>query len=55
MKDLKSFICQCPNCGKEAEIFSDEFDKKHACKGCRKEIDFAKCTLRAGAGTSSPR
>jgi hypothetical protein len=55
MKDLKSFTCQCPDCGKEAEIFSDEFEKKHVCKGCRKEIDFTKCTLRAGAGTSAPR
>jgi hypothetical protein len=55
MKELKSFICQCPNCGKEAEIFSDEFNKTHVCKGCRKEIDFTKCTLRAGASTSSPR
>lgn len=55
MKELKSFICKCPSCGKEAEIFSDEFNRTHVCKGCRKEIDFTKCTLRAGAGTSSPR
>jgi hypothetical protein len=34
-----------PNCGKEREIFSDEFDKKHICKGCGKEIDFTQCTL----------
>ena len=30
-KMLKSFLCKCPNCGKENEIFSDEFDKPHAC------------------------
>ncbi|PIV19837.1 MAG: hypothetical protein COZ69_00230 [Deltaproteobacteria bacterium CG_4_8_14_3_um_filter_45_9] len=54
-KDLKSFICQCPNCGKEVEIFSDEFDKKHICKECRQEIDFTKCTLTVGASDTSPR
>jgi hypothetical protein len=26
-KDLKSFLCACPECGKEKEIFSDEFDR----------------------------
>jgi uncharacterized protein (DUF983 family) len=30
----------CPNCGKKTEIFSGEFDKKHTCKECGKEIDF---------------
>ncbi len=44
-KELKSFICKCPNCGEEKEIFSDEFDKKHFCKKCKKEIDFTQCTL----------
>jgi len=44
-KHLRSFICQCPQCGKEREIFSDEFDKKHTCDGCGKEIDFAQCHL----------
>jgi hypothetical protein len=53
--ELKSFVCNCPSCGKEAEIFSDEFDKKHTCKGCQKEIDFSKCTLRAYATRTSPR
>ena len=37
-----------PNCGKEKEIFSDEFDKAHICSGCGKEIDFTQCTLDAG-------
>ena len=54
-KNLESFMCACPSCGKAFEIFSDEFDRKHICKGCQKEIDFTKCTLRAGAGTYSPR
>jgi len=44
-KNLQSFMCKCPHCGKETEIFSDEFDKKHICKRCKKEIDFKQCTL----------
>ena len=54
-KDLTSFVCKCPGCGKEVEIFSDEFDKKHICKGCQKEIDFTKCKPWGGASDSSPR
>jgi hypothetical protein len=54
-RDLKSFLCNCPHCGKGIEIFSDEFDRKHTCKGCRKEIDFTKCTIRAEAATETPR
>lgn len=48
-KDLKAFCCKCPNCGKEKEIFSDEFDKTHICSGCKEQIDFTKCTLDAGS------
>ena len=48
-KSLKSFVCKCPACGQEKEIFSDEFDREHICKGCGKEIDFSQCTLEAGA------
>ncbi|HMK65187.1 MAG TPA: hypothetical protein VK564_05285 [Thermodesulfobacteriota bacterium] len=53
-KNLKSFTCKCPNCGKEAEIFSDEFDKKHICKGCRQEIDFKQCQYEAGGESVAP-
>ena len=49
LRDLKSFFCDCPNCGKEIEIFSDEFDKRQYCKGCKQEIDFTRCTLRPAA------
>jgi hypothetical protein len=42
---LKSFMCKCANCGKEVEIFSDEFDKTHVCSGCNKQIDFTQCKL----------
>ncbi len=45
LKHLKSFICKCPECGKEKEIFSDEFDKTHICAQCKKPIDFNQCTL----------
>jgi len=48
-KHLRAFLCTCPNCGKEKEIFSDEFDQKHTCSGCGKEIDFTKCTIEAEA------
>ena len=54
-KDLRSFVCKCPECGKEKEIFSDEFKKAHICKGCGKEIDFSKCTLEGSAGSQDPR
>lgn len=42
-RDLKSFICKCPACGADNEIFSDEFDKTHVCKDCGKKIDFKTC------------
>ena len=43
LKDLKSFTCKCPACGKENEIFADEFDRTHKCTACGKIIDFAQC------------
>ncbi len=49
-KSLSTFVCKCPECGEEIEIFSDEFDKPHTCKGCNKPVDFTKCTLDATAG-----
>jgi hypothetical protein len=45
VKHLSSFTCKCPYCEKENEIFSDEFDKRHLCVNCKKEIDFTRCTL----------
>ena len=50
-KHLSSFICKCPNCGEEKEIFSDEFGKPHVCSKCHKEIDFTKCTLEGEGGS----
>ncbi|MFH1102897.1 MAG: hypothetical protein V1714_03935 [Pseudomonadota bacterium] len=49
LKHLKSFRCKCPACGKEKEIFSDEFEKKHVCGVCGKEIDFSRCSLEGEA------
>ncbi len=46
-KSLTSFVCKCPECGKEKEIFSDEFNKQHVCQGCGKPIDFSKCAAPA--------
>jgi hypothetical protein len=46
-KSLSSFMCKCPNCGKEKEIFSDEFDKQHTCPGCKQPIDFSQCAMHA--------
>jgi hypothetical protein len=47
LKNLQAFTCKCPNCGKEKEIFSDEFNRAHTCAGCKEEIDFTKCTIEA--------
>ncbi|TES88310.1 MAG: hypothetical protein E3J94_08215 [Desulfobacteraceae bacterium] len=48
-KTLSSFSCKCPNCGREKEIFSDEFDRTHLCDGCGEQIDFTQCTLEGQA------
>lgn len=48
-KNLKSFICKCSACGNEVEIFSDEFDRSHACKKCGEKIDFTQCKLDGSA------
>ena len=53
-KNLKSFSCNCPSCGAEKEVFSDEFDKPHKCDKCGKPIDFTKCTLDAEGKTILP-
>lgn len=54
-KDLKSFLCQCPNCGAEKEIFSDEFDRAHLCPQCKEPIDFSRCKPYGGGRTDTPR
>ena len=46
LKTLKSFVCNCPNCGQEVEIFSDEFDRGHVCGGCNQQIDFTQSEMR---------
>ncbi|MFW6415012.1 MAG: hypothetical protein ACOCZ2_01735 [Thermodesulfobacteriota bacterium] len=54
-KTLSSFTCNCPECGGENEIFSDEFNKPHKCTSCGQPIDFSKCTLESSGGSASPR
>ncbi len=54
-RNLSSFSCKCPKCGKENEIFSDEFDRPHKCSGCREPIDFTQCTIEATGDDNSPR
>jgi uncharacterized protein (DUF983 family) len=54
-KNLQSFSCRCPECGKEKEIFSDEFNEKHVCSKCGKEFDFTRCSIDAAGATSTPR
>lgn len=54
-RNLSSFVCKCPECGKEKEIFSDEFNKPHLCSACGKEIDFSRCSVEGSAGKSDPR
>ncbi len=51
LKNLKVFNCKCPECGKEKEIFSDEFNREHVCAGCGKKIDFTRCKIDAGTGS----
>jgi rubredoxin len=53
-KNLKSFVCKCPECGTEKEIFSDEFNRPHTCKGCNKPIDFTQCSLEGEAKSTRP-
>jgi uncharacterized protein (DUF983 family) len=54
LRNLKSFSCKCPSCGKEKEVFSDEFNREHTCAGCGKPIDFTKCTLESQGLTVEP-
>jgi len=37
-KKLSSLILKCPNCGKEKEIFSDEFDKNISARVAIKKL-----------------
>jgi hypothetical protein len=55
LRNLSSFVCKCPECGKELEIFSDEFNRAHNCPRCRKPIDFSRCSLEAKGQDVSPR
>jgi len=47
LRNLSSFVCKCPGCDKELEIFSDGLNRPHTCAGCGKPIDFSRCDLEA--------
>jgi uncharacterized protein (DUF983 family) len=55
LRNLSSFLCKCPECGKEKEIFSDEFNRSHTCSGCGKPIDFSRCSMESYAEDISAR
>lgn len=55
LRNLSSFICKCPECGKEKEIFSDEFNRTHTCSGCGKPIDFNRCAIESSGKDTSAR
>lgn len=55
LKQLKSFTCNCPECGAENEIFSDELNKAHNCIKCGKPIDCTKCRMAGTGKTDTPR
>lgn len=44
-KSLTVYTCECPSCGKENEIFSDELKKARKCSACGAELDMNKCVL----------
>ena len=54
-RNLESFLCRCSNCGREIEIFSDEFNRQHTCKQCGEGLDFTKCSLYAAGEDPTPR
>ncbi|MCF8040295.1 MAG: hypothetical protein K9K64_04820 [Desulfohalobiaceae bacterium] len=54
-KSLSAFTCNCPECGEELEIFSDEFNKPHTCPKCKKPVDFSKCSLEVSGRSQGPR
>lgn len=54
-KALESFLCRCPECGEDKEIFSDEFSREHHCSRCGKQIDFTRCKLDSSSKTNSFR
>lgn len=55
LRDLSSFSCRCPKCGKENEIFSDEFNRPHSCGSCGEPIDFTQCKVEFSGKDISSR
>ena len=57
LRELESFLCTCPECKEEIEVFSDELHKKHICPKCGQQIDCGECPLYryGGGGVTAPR
>ncbi len=45
-KTLNEIQVKCPECGKIAEIFSDEVGKALKCAGCGAAIDTEQCQVK---------
>lgn len=54
-KNLTAFTCNCPECGEQIEIFSDEFDRAHKCPSCDKPVDFTQCSIEGSGKSTGPR
>jgi hypothetical protein len=57
LRNLEYFICKCPECGENIEVFSDELNRKHICPACGKQIDCMKCPhyLNGHGKSAGPR
>ncbi len=55
LRNLSSFMCNCPKCGKKNEIFSDEFNRSHNCSSCGEPIDFSQCKVDFSGQDNSSR
>jgi len=51
-KTLKSFTCNCPKCGTEKEIFSDEFDRPTSAANAETRLTLRSASSRARARAS---
>ena len=54
-RSLSAFSCKCPECGREKEIVSDEFNRPHTWAGCGKLIDFSRCSIDGSTEKTDPR
>ncbi len=43
--EIQPYICVCPECGNENEIFMGEFKNRQICVSCGCKIEFLKCAI----------